>query len=184
MKKIVALLLILTLAIGITACGKDDKTETNQTGKQTDSVSENAATESASNGDEIVIGGKTVKLTYESHHGDMYFKENVVDIEKNTYGAACDLRCRFDDGVLFIIHIVYFEGKSIDEVMSGSENNLTEKTVSGLEYRYFEYDENGVPGHTYVYTFEGTTYTISFVSNFDMTSLESVFLSNVRFEKE
>ena len=184
MKKVIALLLILTLVLSLAACGEGDKTETNQTGNQTDSVSEKTVTDIAPNDNEIVIGGKTVKLTYESHHGDMYFKENVVDIEKNTYGAACDLSCRSDDGVSFVIHIVYFEGKSIDEVMSGSENNLTDKTVDGLEYRYFEYDENGTPGHTYVYNFEGTTYTISFVSTFDMASLESVFLSNVRFEKE
>ena len=114
----------------------------------------------------------------------MYFKENVVEIEKSSYDQFCNLYCSGDEGMLFIIHIVYFEGKGVDEVMSGSENNLTDKTVGGLEYRYFEYDENGVPGHTYVYTFEGTTYTISFVSNFDITSLESAFLSNVRFEKE
>lgn len=184
MKKIITLLLIVTFAASFAACGEGDKTETNQTGNQTDSVSEKTVTDIAPNDNEIVIGSKTVKLTYESRHGDMYFKENVVEIEKSSYGQACNLYCNSDEGMLFIIHIVYFEGQGVDEVMSGSENNLTDKTVGGLEYRYFEYDENGTPGHTYVYTFEGTTYTISFVSNFDMTSLESAFLSNVRFEKE
>lgn len=177
MKKFFALLVILTLSLGLAACAAGN--ESDPSGKQTGSA-EGGDTP----GSEIVIGGKTVKLTYESHHGDMYFKENAVDIEKSSYGQVCNLCCRSDGGVLFVIHIVYFEGKSADEVMSGSENNLTDKTVGGLEYRYFEYDENGTPGHTYVYTFEGTAYTVSFVSDYDMTSLEAAFLSNVRFEKE
>lgn len=195
MKRIIALILILTLALSFAACGggNDSPATGKQTGtasdvagsgEQTESDTGNDAPESAPNGNVVEIGGKTVELRYESRHGDMFFKENVVDIEKSSYGQACNLYCNSDDGMLFVIHIVYFEGKSVDEVMSGSENNLTDKTVGGLEYRYFEYDENGTPGHTYVYNFEGTTYTISFVSTFDMASLESVFLSNVRFEKE
>jgi len=93
--------------------------------------------------------------------------------------CECDL-CS-DEG---FVHKLCAEAEAGDEVISGSEDNLTDKTAGGLEYRYFEYDENGTPGHTYVYSFEGTTYTISFVSNFDMTSLEYAFLSNVRFEKK
>ena len=169
MKKILALLLSLTLALGLAGCG---------------AINKKAASDGAPNGGEIVIGGRTIQLTYESHHKEMYFRENVADIQKSSFGQACDLVCPADEGMLFVIHIVYFEGKSVDEVMSGSENQLTDKTAGGLEYRYFEYDENGVPGHTYIYHFNGTTYTISFVSSLDMTSLESAFLSNVHFEKE
>ena len=177
MKRTVAYLVILVLLIGLAACGGRDETGGDPSGSPSGS---SARTE----GGQVLIGGKTLKLTYESRHGDMYFKENVVDIEKSSFGQACNLYCNSDEGMLFVIHIVYFEGKSIEEVMSGSENTLTDKTVGNIEYRYFEYDENGAPGHTYAYCFEGTTYTVSFVSNYDMTSLESVFLSNVRFEKE
>ena len=185
MKKTIAYLLILALALGLAACGANGENAVDPSGEQTgpEPSFESAETDEKSVGNEVEIGGTTVKLTYESHHGELVFKENVAAIEKASYGQACNLTCRSDEGVLFLIHIVYFEGKSIDEVI-GEEETLSDKTVAGVDYRYFEYDENGVPGHTYVCSFNGTVYTVSFVSKYDTASLESVFLSNVRFEKE
>ena len=74
-----------------------------------------------------------------------------------------------------------WEGKTAEEVMAESDNEITAKTVGETEYQYFEYDENGTPGHTYMYTYNGTTYTISFVSSADISALEQAFMNNVRF---
>ena len=132
----------------------------------------------------VIFNGDTIKLTYETNHRDLYYKQNIVSMNAETVGSFCNVSYRQDGDVAFEIRLVYYVNKSIDEVMGESDYTLSEKTVNGLTYTYFEYDDNGRPGHTYVYCYDGTSYTISFTSPYDMTSLETVFLNNIRFAKE
>ena len=179
MRKFLIILLALVLGLSFAACTKNGNTDDTAKGDQTTAV-ENGE---SSDGDTIVIGDYRIKLTKEANHGDMYFKENVSEMELAGYEQSFSLYYNKDGGQIFVIRLVYFKGSSIDEVMSGSDNVLTDKTVNGLQYKYFEYDEHGTPAHTYLYNFNDTTYSIIFLSSFDMTSLETLFLNNVHFEK-
>ena len=96
-------------------------------------------------------------------------------------GSFRDIRYFKEGEPLFSIHLVYYEGKTVEDVMEAGDYELTDKTLNGIEYRYFEYDENGIPGHTYVCANNGTAYTISFVSNADISALEKAFMESVHF---
>lgn len=135
-------------------------------------------------GDPVVtFNGENIKLDYERNHKDLYYKESLTDLHSDTAGSFRNISCEKDGKNVLNIRLVYFADKSVEEVMSGSDNELTDKTANGITYKYFEYETNGVPGHTYVYNFDGTTYTISFESEYDTASLEEGFLNTVHFEK-
>ena len=79
------------------------------------------------------------------------------------------------------VEIRYFDGKTIDEVMSQAPYERTNKTVGNIDYEYFEYTNNGVNGYVYCYNHEGSTYTISFDAKIDITTLIDAFMKNVSF---
>jgi len=166
----------MAFAVSLASCGLFGGNGGDPSGKKTDG---------APVGDQdggITVGGYTVRLTKELSHGDMHFSA-PEKAELSGFDQAFNIYYPVDEGMLFIMHLVYFKGQGVDEVLSGSENNVSDKTVGGVVYRCFEYEENGTPGRTYLYFFDGTTYTISFASSFDTALLEEAFLSGVRFEK-
>lgn len=167
MRRIVTMILLLALAVMLFACGGG--------GEQKPGKTEYPV---------FTVNGEEFELSSDTSHGALHFKHNYSNINRDTAGSFCNVTGQKDGDVVFAIRLVYFTGKSIDEVMSESDYVLSKKTVNGLEYTYFEYTDNGMPGHTYAYNFDGTTYTISFVSQYDMTSLEEVFLQNVSFSAE
>ncbi|MBQ3869155.1 MAG: hypothetical protein II777_01295 [Clostridia bacterium] len=174
MKKIVFALTAFILLLSLTSClfvhfgGGDDS----------------RAAEGDDEASSVTFNGSTIKLSYERNHLDLHYRENLTEIHSNTAGSYRNLSYEQNGEIAFEILLVYFLNKPIDAVMEGTDYILTDKTVNGLTYKYFEFEENDVPGHTYVYNFEGTTYTISFVSRYDTSSLETGFLSTVRFEHE
>ena len=177
MKKAIAILTAALMLLTLTACGlkitAGDDTGSGKTDK---------------NGEITVqMNGDSITLDYDTHHKDMYFKANLTDFYTDTAGSLCVLSYRQDGDVTYNISIVYFYGKSIEETMAESDVSLIDKTVNGITYKYFEqdfvYTDKTVPGHVYVYNYDNTTYTINFISEYDLTSLETGFLSTVRFEK-
>ena len=170
MRKIIAYILIAILAVTLAACGA-------QNGPVTEPLS--GQTEEDVGG--IHVGGVTVRFTNELNHGELHFKD-IDGSEKAGYEQAFNLTRSKDGEFVFAIRLVYFKQSTVEEVMTGSDQTLTEKNVNGVGYFYFEYDENGTPGHTYLYSFNDTVYTISFVSAYDMTALETAFLSNAYFQ--
>ncbi len=131
----------------------------------------------------FTINGVDIELDSESNHYDLYYKENWRELHRETMGSFRNIDYTNDQGErVFDVRLVYFKDKSIDEVMAESDYTYTEKTHNGIKYQYFEYSEGGKPGHTYVYNYNGNTYTISFASAYDMTSLEDVFMSQVYFK--
>ncbi len=169
MKKIIAILLIAIVAVTLAACGAQNNAVTEPSGEKTEETGA------------IQVGGVAVRFGSELDHGELHFKD-IEGTEKAGYEQAFNLVYQDGGEMLFAVRLVYFKGSTIDEVMTGTDAVLTEKTVNGTAYSYFEYDENGTPGHTYLCDFAGTIYTVSFVSSSDMTALEAAFLANVYFE--
>lgn len=133
----------------------------------------------------VTVGGETFKLDYETDHGALHYSENIPIMDRGTMGSVRDIHGRSDEGTLFVIRMVYFKDKGIEEVMEGSDNELSQKTMNGIAYTYFEYDDPEMPAskaHTFMYVFDGTTYSISFVSEYDLSSLEEGFFKTVYFE--
>lgn len=182
MKKIFVLFLALVIAFSLAACGRP--AQENSSGNDTASENEAAQTDAPEADGAVEVDGEQFTLDFESNHRDLYFKTDIVNISKDSYGSVCDLRYFKEGELLFVIHLVYFENKSIEDVMAESDNELSAKTVGNLEYQYFEYDENGMPGHTYLYTYNGNSYTVSFASNADISALEQAFMESVHFGEQ
>ena len=172
MKKVLLVFTASLLLFSLTSCGLIF------------SILQEAAgeTDYIKDGKTVEFNGDSLVLDYETHHGCLYYKIDIPDMHADTVGSYCNINYTKKGEVAFDIRLVYFANKSIDEVMEGSDYAISEKTVNGLTYKYFEYVDNDRPGHTYVYNFDGTTYTISFASAYDMTSLENGFLESVRFD--
>lgn len=133
----------------------------------------------------VTVDGVSLSLTYGTSHGALHYSEDGGQMERGTVGSVRNIICRDGDRTLFIMRMVYFRDKDVAEVMAGSEYDLSQKTMNGITYTYFEYDDPEAPsgkGHTYMYVFEGTTYSISFVSEYDVSSLEDGFFKTVYFE--
>lgn len=135
-----------------------------------------------------LINGEKISFDRDAVHKDLHYKENVGRTESSGLFAFRDIVCRQGEDVVFEIRIVYFENETVEEVMEGTDAVLTDKTVNGIAYQCFEeefeFSDRTIPGRSYIYCFEGTTYVISFISPYDLTSLETVFMNNVYFEKE
>lgn len=180
MKKIIAILTAALILVSLASC-----VSINLGGDDTAAASD---TEPAANKENPVdLNGDTVYLTYEKNFKDMIYKEDIVDFHSNTVFNMSDISYEHDGETTYQVRMIYFEGKSIEEAMEGTESAPTDKTVNGLTYKVYEtdavYSDKTLPCHTYVYNFENTTYCIGFISEYSMTSLETVFMSNVRFEK-
>ena len=178
MKKTFCVILALTLALlAFSACGRE-KTP----GGEPPSTDPQTTADAGKNA--VDVAGVCLNLTYDARLEDLHFKTDEENLTPNTVLSLCEMRCEKDGELLLAIHLVYFENKTAEEVMDGSDNVLSDKTVNGQDYKYFEYDENGMPGHTYLAEFGGAAYTISFASNADISALETAFMENVRFAAE
>ena len=178
MKKTFCIILALTLALlAFSACGRE-KTP----GGESPSTDPQTTADAGENA--VDVAGVRLNLTYDARLEDLHFKTDEENLTPNTVLSLCEMRCEKDGELLLAIHLVYFENKTAEEVMDGSDNVLSDKTVNGQDYKYFEYDENGMPGHTYLAEFGGAAYTISFASNADISALETAFMENVRFAAE
>jgi len=187
MKKRVLIILALIVVLGIglfvlTGCGnKEDSNTTNK------SIEENKAKY-----DTFKIYDKTLELDYERTFQKMTYMTNEKYMYPNTATNSVVLKyedeTKIDDIVddygssVIRVNIQYFENRSIDEVMSKAPYERTNKTVEKYEYQYFEYTDNGAKGYTYIYNYEGSTYTITFVAKIDISTLIDAFMKNVKFE--
>lgn len=176
--------IILMLMVGLivlTACGNTEKgNEVSTTGGNEEQY------------DEFKIYDKTLKLDYKNDFKKMTYMTNYEELLPGGGGEnSVELKYEDDTKVDDIIvdygatvvrvEIRYFDGKTIDEVMSQAPYERTNKTVGDLDYEYFEYTNNGVNGYVYCYNHDGSTYTISFDAKIDITSLIDAFMKNVSF---
>lgn len=133
---------------------------------------------------EVVVNGEKVKLSYETNFYEMHYKENVAKFTSNTMGQQRIISYRVKDETMMEIHIVRFPNKSVEEVMKNTEYQIINKRMNDLSYQYFEYQVNEQHGHTYVYNYQGNTYTINFIFSKNINSLEKLFMNNVTFKSE
>ena len=137
MKKVISTILICLLAVCamLTAAscgGKSGGGNTDNTEKQNSGKGEPSFT----------INGDEIELDYERHLKDLYYKENLTELHSDTVGSFRNVIYEKNGENVFDIRIVYFAGKSVDEVMSESDYQMSKKTVGGIEYDYFEYTDN------------------------------------------
>lgn len=183
-KVLIIVALIAVLGIGLfvlTGCGNKE-----------DSKTTNNIEESKAKYDTFKIYDETLELDYERTFQKMIYKTNNEKMYPNTSSNSVVLKyeddTKTDDIVddygasVVRVNIGYFENRSIDEVMSKAPYERTNKTVGNYEYQYFEYTDNGANGYTYIYNFDGSTYTITFVAKIDISTLIDAFMKNVKFE--
>lgn len=164
-KKVLLTLLIILCLTFVTGCGNDlkDNTKIEET-------------------EGVLINNERVKLSYETSHLNMYYKTNITLFSGDTLNSVRNIRYINNGKTIFELNLVYFENKSIDEVMSASNYEISTKKINDLEYQYFEFEVNQKKGHTYVYNYNDTTYTISFTFEDDISDFEKEFMNNVYFK--
>lgn len=166
MKKII-LIICLSILI-ITGCEKDNNKTNNK--------------DNSKNTVEVTLSDEKIKLSYENNFLKMYYKESVSKFYTDTMGSHRMIRYSKDNDPIFTIHLVYFKDKNIDEALTDTKYERSTKIINDLEYQYFEYEVNGEQGHTYVYYYDGTTYSINFISSNNINEFEKTFMDNVYFK--
>ncbi len=172
MKRIITAALAALLAFALCACSSEGKTKPDET-KGTET------------GVPAQFNGETIYLNYERDFVDMRYLENVGgEMRSNTVFNLRDITYSQNGDVTLKITMYCFENKPMEEAMEGA-GNMVDKTINGLTFKYFEneveFTDGKMPGHNYAYTFNGSTYTISFISQYDMTAFEEAFMNNVSF---
>lgn len=180
-KVLIIIAVIAVLGIGLFVLTGYGNKKTNNT------VEENKAKY-----DTFKIYDETLELDYERTFNKLTYRTNSKNMYPNTATSGVVLKyedeTKIDDLVddygasVVRINIQYFENRSIDEVMSKAPYERTNKTVGNYEYQYFEFTENKANGYTYIYNYEGSTYTITFVAKIDISTLIDAFMKNVKFE--
>lgn len=182
-KVLIAIALIAVLGIGLFIIIKGNKTSDNNN---------NTSDESKGKYDTFKIYDETLELDYERTFNKMTYMTNNKKMYPDTATNSVTLKyeddTKIDDIVddygtsVVRINIQYFENRSIEEVMSQVSYKITNKVVGNHEYKYFEFTYNEAKGYTYIYNYEGSTYTITFMAKIDISTLIDVFMKNVKFE--
>ena len=131
------------------------------------------------------FNGEKIKLNSETSFRDLHFRMNYDVMHKDTMGSVCQVTVLKDGDVACEIFFVYYEGKTVADVMSESPDVvLTEKTIGDQVWSTFPFETNGMTGQTYVASFGGSSYTVSFRSPYDTSALEDALMKTVRFAEE
>lgn len=176
-KKIIIIMLVISL-FTITGCGSN-KVENNNSSNSKNDVSDNNT---------VKIKDEEIKLNYDTNFNNMYFKENVSKFNTSTMGSNHVIQYVKDGGVLFEIRMAYIENKTIEESKKEINFEVSSKKINNLEYQYGIWEtknnETGdtIYAHQYFYEFNGTTYTIVFMSKDNIDDFEKVFMNNVYFK--
>lgn len=179
-QKILLGLFVLVGLFIITGCGKDNSQDINSNNKEN------------SNYDTVKIYDKTIELNKKETIQKLSFMTNEKDLIYRTSGTNAAYVTYEDDshpddiivdyGVTVVnVAMRYFEGKTIETVMSQAPYQRTANKVGDIEYQYFEYTDNGIKGYCYSYEYDGSTYTITFEAKIDISSLVDTFMKNVSF---
>lgn len=175
-KKFVLVLLIIVMLFIITGCNKKNEQKNNKNDKY----------------DSVKIYNKTILLNSKESLKKMTFMTNKKDLIYRTSGDNIAYVTYEDDsnpndiivnyGVTVVnVAMRYFEGKTIETVMSQAPYERIAKKVGDIEYQYFEYTDNNIKGYCYSYEYEKSTYTITFEAKIDINSLVNTFMKNVSF---
>lgn len=169
-KKIILFLFLLSTLFVITGCGGSES-------------GENTNGNNSSKGNEIVKVGKyDVKINKLGSFVEMKYKypDSALASNAGTYNTI-DYMDKKD--FVFRIGMYFFEGKTVEETMKETTLTSLEKITYG-EYTWNVYqgkqdDEKNVL--SYITQVGSNSYTISFISDYDMKNFADTFMKSVKF---
>lgn len=173
MKKRFLLGIIFLLVISIvTGCNKsnniktDDKKETNKK--------------------VVTIQGEKFDLNSERILGDIHYQENYVDFNTDQIGNMRTMNYSKEGENIFEIRVMYDENRSLSEMKAIIETQTQakeqSKKINKIRYIYYEYTDNDLIVHHYIYVYKGKAYSIGFFLGKKPGNIEEVFMNNVSFE--
>ena len=175
MKRYFCLIFAILLVLGTSACGSNKE----------NNGSNGGGGGKRSKGPAVTIAGNEIELSYESHHKDLYYRESISDLHSDTMGQVSMISYTTGGETYFQVMMVYFENKTVEEAVDLSKYDVSSKTINGTEYKYFKYTQNysdaSIPAECYACAYNGTAYTINFISAHDISGFVSVFMENVHF---
>ena len=176
-KSIIVCLLLIIGIFALTGCGLFNKSNNDPSVKPVE--------EETTNNPTFTIAGKTYELNHDNNHKDMYYKDNTTDCDQVGYENIKSLWLGNPNNATFFISMIYFENQTLEEALKDPTNyfNMSDKTINGISFKYFEYQDDMGKGHGYMCEYDNTLYMISITSNEDITSLENEFMNNVSFHK-
>ncbi len=141
----------------------------------------------ASKGAVVTVLGDEFELRSTQDLYGIHYKENYVDFYSDAIGNMRTMSYRKGDQFAFEVRVFYDESRSIEESKAIIEVNYgakeQSKTINGIEYAYYEYDDaEGIKVHHYMTVFDGKVYSIGFFLGDEPGNIEEVFMNNVSFE--
>jgi len=149
--------------------------------KNNSNENKSSVTNNKENKNVVKVNGEEIELTYDTNFNNMYFKENVSKFNTNTMGSNHVIQYIKEGKVLFDIRMAYIENKTMEESKKEINFEVNPKKINDLEYQYGTWEtkdnETGetIYIHQYLYEFNGTTYTIAFMSKNNIDELEKMF---------
>jgi len=170
MKKLLVCILSLTLLFAFVGCKKEGKPISYPEEKKIS----------------FLLDGQEFALNSKGTFQAVRFRENPYDFIVKTAANSHSMSYIVDEKPVFQIAIVYFEGQTMNQVLAEIDEEITEKKVGDITYKYYEstFDDEyarQIVSHQYVYEKDDIPYIISFSFASVDTNLEQVFMENVRF---
>ncbi len=171
-KKLLCLLLVLTL-FTVIGCGNKNDNIDKTTGNKVTNM--------------VTIGEEQFKLDSSADLYSLHYKRNFVDFYTDAIGDMRTMSYTKDDNLVFEVRVMYDEGRSVSELKAITETqtgaSATSKVVNGIEYVYYEYTStDGLTVHHYIYAYNGKAYSIGFFLGESAGNIEEVFMNGVSFE--
>ena len=132
------------------------------------------------------INGEPIRLNYERNFKDLYYKENISDMDSSTLGALRIITYRKDGQTLLELRMAYTESTSLAEAEKKLTYTAEHKTINGIEFLYgsapvqFDSGET-INSHQYFCEYNKTLYGITLISNEDISDFEQAFINTIHF---
>ena len=172
MKRIFSLLIILFIALTLTACGsKEEKKE-----------------EAKIPDDEVTLEGITYKLNQDDTGYGLKYKVASNFRRTDLINAINYYSEKINGSSYFVIRIYKYPGKDLeyaindsvekDKIESREEVTIGDKTYTKVHFTNY----NGAKTNLFYYKYKDTYYTYVFTASIDLSRLENIFLTNITYE--
>ena len=170
MKRKIFIGLILVLLL-VTGCGKKQAPK-----EKKDTLAK----------DEVVLENIKYKLDQDDEGYGLKYKIASNFRRSNMINAINYFSEEIDGSSYFVIRIYEYPNKDIEYAIKDSVETVEKREevkVGDKEYTkvYFT-NYNGAKTHLFYYTYNKTTYTFVFTARIDLSRLENIFLTNIKYE--